>query len=375
VRILFVSAYGLPHMGGIEVIVDELARELVERGHRVTHLTSTAGADGASANRPYEVVRVPAVNLLESRIGVPYPIFGPGLVSALRRETAGADIVHAHGFIYPGTVAAGMLAPRGDRPPPLVVTEHVGHVRYESRPLDAIQRAAIRLIGRRVLRRADAIVTYNDRVAEGLSALCPSIDLHTILNGVDHQQFRPPTDGERERLREQLGWDERPRVLFVGRPVAKKGFPIAVAAARDAGPVVALAVAGAERLPAGTPQDVESLGRLTHERLAEVYRAADVLLIPSWGEGFPLIAQEALASGLPLLLAEDPGYAPNLEGAGAGVRLIADPTGFAPALGDLLADPAALAQARSAAAKHARSAFSWPRAAAEHEDLYRHLLS
>jgi glycosyltransferase involved in cell wall biosynthesis len=202
----------------------------------------------------------------------------------------------------------------------------------------------------------------------------PSIPRQTILNGVDHRTFHPPGEGERERLRLDLGWGDRPRALFVGRPVAKKGFGTAVTAVEDVQLPVAMAVAGSEHLPAGTPPSVESLGRLSHPRLAEIYRACDVLLLPSWGEGFPLVAQEALASGLPVILAEDSGYAPNLVGAGEAVRLASRPRDFEMALGELLGGPVARQRARTAACMHAESAFSWARAADEHEALYRRLI-
>jgi glycosyltransferase involved in cell wall biosynthesis len=182
--------------------------------------------------------------------------------------------------------------------------------------------------------------------------------------------------GERERLRDELGWDDGPRVLFAGRPVAKKGFPIAVRAVEDSDlPALNLVVAGAERLPAGTPALATPLGQLPRERLAQVYRACDAMIVPARGEGFPLAAQEALASGLPLVVADDPGYAPNLVGAGAAVHLVGELSGFGGALDQLLREPEALEAARQAAATHARSAFSWARSADEHEALYEGLLA
>jgi glycosyltransferase involved in cell wall biosynthesis len=373
-RILLISAYGLPHTGGIEVIVDELASRLAERGNEVTHVTSAAGAKRNGTDARYRVRRVRAINALETRLGVPYPIFGPGLLGVLGDEIAAADVVHAHGFIYPGTVAAFTLAQRARPKPPLVLTEHVGHVAYDSRTLNGVQRATIRVFGRHVLQRSDAVVTYNERVGAQLARLCPSIERETILNGVDHRTFHPPTADERRRLRSELGWDDRPRALFVGRPVAKKGFPIAVSATESVGSRVQLVVAGSQRLPRGAPQGVEALGRLSRPRLAEVYRACDLALVPSWGEGFPLVAQEALASGLPLILAEDPGYGPNLDGVGEGARLVDGAAGFAAAIAELAEDPGAHERARAAAAAHAESAFSWARATAQHEDLYRRLI-
>src|SRR5205814_5728233 len=107
-----------------------------------------------------------------------------------------------------------------------------------------------------------------------------------------------------------------PRVLFVGRLVAKKGVDVAVHAARAAGGAFELAVAGPGTL-APAPH-VEALGALPRERVAELYRAADAFLLPSRGEGFPLTIQEAMASGLPAFVLDDPGYhrstlAPHLQ--------------------------------------------------------------
>ena len=41
-RILFVSHYALPHLGGIEVAIDAMARELSGRGHEVAYVASGA---------------------------------------------------------------------------------------------------------------------------------------------------------------------------------------------------------------------------------------------------------------------------------------------------------------------------------------------
>ncbi len=363
-------------MGGIEVAVDSLAGELAGRGHSVTHVTSSAGPEAAEPDRKYTQIRAAALNPLETRLGVPYPLFGPGLVTLLRREIARADVVHSHGYIYPGSIITAALAPRTTPETPMVLTEHVGHVPYDSAVLDRIEAAAIRALGLRVLRRSDAVIAYNARVADQLVQLCPSVTPMTILNGVDTERFRPPDEAERSRLRAELGWDDRPRVLFVGRPVAKKGFTDAVRAVCEAKlPGIELVVVGADSLPAGTPGQIASLGWLSRERLAEVYRACDAMIMPARGEGFPLAAQEALASGLPLVLADDPGYAPSLAGAGPGARTVGDSTGFPAALADLLGDPASLKEAGRAAAAHAREAFSWARSADQHVALYESLLS
>ena len=366
------SHYGLPHLGGIETVIDALAERLAARGHEVTHVASNAHRqgeeEGTAGDRGYRVLRVPALNILEERHDVPYPLFSPALAAVLRREARAADVVHAHGFLYmPTPLALGFAGG-----PARVLTEHVGTVGSSSAPLRAVERAAVATLGRVSARLALALVALNDKVEAELRRLAPGRPVERILNGVDSGAYRPPEPGERERLRAQLGWDERPRALFVGRLVERKGAELAVGAAARAG--VELALVGPGRAPGSLPREVEVLGPQPPERVRELYRAADAFVLPSRGEGFPVTAQEALASGLPVVLCDDPSYAGYLAGAGPAARLAEpDEQALAAALRETLAgDRAALSEA---AREHARTAFSWDRAARAHEELYELLLA
>ncbi len=370
-RILFLSHYALPHLGGIEVVVDALAREMVRAGHDVVHVASDALRDGEHTGTapvtPYEVIRVPSANALEARAGVPWPLFGPGLAAVVRREVARADVVHGHGLLYLSS-ALGLLEARRLGKPVRVLTEHVGHVAYDSRVLDGIERAAIGSLGRAAARAAEAIVVLNAKVWSEMAALAPSARLCRIPNGVDVARYRPPAPGERERLRRELGWDATPRVLFVGRLVKKKGIELALAAATRLAGRARLVVVGPGELPGGAPPHVELLGAQPIERVAELYRAADLFLLPSRGEGFPLTAQEAMASGLPVVLLDDPSYTPYLVAEGARTAP-GEPAALAAAIEPLL-DGATRARAGAAAAARARASFSWSAAAQAHLELY-----
>lgn len=374
-KIVLVSHYALPHVGGVEMAVHELASRLRARGHDVVHVASdaTGGAD-LDDPPPYGVVRVPAWNALEARAGIPYPLFAPvGLRRALRNAVKGADVVHAHGFLYPGTVA-GFAAARGRLRPVRVLTEHVGHVAYANRAVDAAERIAITTLGRACARAADGIVVYNDRVEAELRALAPAVPVTHIGNGVDTSRFRPAEPDERAALRRELGWDDRPRLLFVGRPVAKKGINVVFAAASALGDACELVLAGPGHPDLPPPAGTRVVGEQPPAQIARLLRAADVLLLPSRGEGFPLIVQEAMASGLPVVLADDPGYRTALDGAGEGVRLAAkEAEPVTAAVRELLADADARATAGREAADFARRAFSWDRAVDEHERLYERL--
>jgi glycosyltransferase involved in cell wall biosynthesis len=380
-RILFVSHYATPHIGGVETVIRSLRRELRRRGHDVRHVASNAShlSSEALGYDDEGVIRVRALNALEDRLGVPYPIFSPRLGPVLAREIARADIVHAHGFLYMSSVWAllwARLRRRGEGGPALVLTEHVGHVPYESPLLDRVESLAISTVGRMAVHSADAVVVLNRKVGAEIESLGPREPVVVLPNGVDTTLFRPPLDGERAALRRELGWDDTPRVLFVGRLVAKKGIEAALAATAASGGGFRLVVAGPGPLqPRGVP-GVDVLGPIPSERVAELYRAADALLMPSRGEGFPVAVQEAMTSGLPVVMTDDPGYASHLNGAGLGVRFVAPAAEtIASELHALLTDRRAWAAAAEAVRRHARQAFAWDLAAARHELLYEELLA
>lgn len=367
-RILVTSHYGLPHLGGIETAVDGLAAGLAARGHDVVQLTSAVPRGGVPAPRPYRMVRIPAWNGLERRLHVPWPVFSPRLFGSLRRWTAWADVVHAHGFLYMSTALALALA----RGRPRVLTEHVGHVAYSDAVLDRAEALAVQTVGRACVRAADALVVLNDRVADELVDLAPGTAVETIPNGLDVERYRPPAPGEREALRAELGWDLRPRALFVGRLVPRKGLDATLRAFATLDDAAELVVVGPGRLPAGLPSSVRVLGPRPPEEVARLYRAADLFVLPSQGEGFPVTAQEAISSGLPTVLTDDPAYAAQL--AGAGVELIApEPEALAAALRRLLADPTERARRSASARAHALRSFSWAASAERHEALYERL--
>jgi glycosyltransferase involved in cell wall biosynthesis len=120
--------------------------------------------------------------------------------------------------------------------------------------------------------------------------------------------------------------------------------------------------------------NIHVLGPQPQDRLAELYRAADVLLLPSRGEGFPLAAQEAMASGLPVIMCSDPSYGTHLEGAGEGVRLV-EPDGaeLAATARLLVRSPDTWRAASQAAHQHATNKYSWSKVADQHEELYERI--
>ena len=313
---LIVSHYFPPHVGGIERVAAQEARLLTDAGHQAAVLTTSCGArvgDQVTAEG-FRVTRVRAWNGLERAAGVPFPVPSFGALPVAWRAVRAADVVHLHDVTYLTSWVAALAAWVLGRP--ILVTQHVAVVPHPRPMVERIQRLVFALSARTVLRRARAGIVLNSSVEEFLRGLgVPAERLRFLPNGVDTELFSPPAPGERATLREtwQLPPDEV-LALFVGRFVPKKGYQALLEAA---GPEYTIVLVGGpapdEPAPDGQVADgqgkVRVLGTLEQAQIADVYRACDVFVLPSQGEGFPLTVQEAMASGLPVVTTDDPGYA------------------------------------------------------------------
>ena len=173
--------------------------------------------------------------------------------------------------------------------------------------------------------------------------------------------------------------EDTPIALFVGRFVEKKGLAILERLAR-AKPQILFVFAGWGALdPArwGLP-NTRVFASLSGASLAPLYRAADLLLLPSVGEGFPLVVQEALACGLPVLCGAETAAADPAAGAFIdSVAIATDPDVAARDFAEAL--PQALAkshdfEARAQRAQFAARRYAWSRIGEDYRRLLEDLL-
>jgi glycosyltransferase involved in cell wall biosynthesis len=370
-RLLVVSSYFDTHKGGLELVAGRLAQELASRGFEVTWLATAAVPP--SPSHDLQTVPVGAWNVTERRLGIPFPIPSPAALARLWGAVKAADAVMLHDSLYPLSVATAIAA-RLTRTP-LLVIQHIGQVRYRHalpRILMAIGNA---MVARPVLAAADQVVFISHFVRDFFARVRFRAEPQIVFNGVDTEVFAP---GDRAKARKALGLDQAsPLALFVGRFVEKKGLHLLEQAAR-ARPDVTFAFAGWGHLDPETwgLTNVSVFRGLSGRELAPLYQAADVFVLPSVGEGFPLVVQEALASGLPVICGAEATTAdPAASAELAGVEVEA-PDALARLLGAL--DSVLSAKAKPADAARRRrlveERYAWSAGADRYAALLRELI-
>jgi len=304
-KLLLVTHFFPSRGGGIEAVADKLARQLL-KDHpdwSIEWFASTGDALPAPTPR-LRPIAVRAWHGVEKILGVPCPIWDARGLARLGRAVKSADAVHLHDFAYMGNICAALFClARGK---PFVVTQHIGSVPMKN---PAFARALEWLnsqVGVRVLNRARARVFVSDEVRRYFEERGVR-DGQLIPNGVDGGTFFPVDAARRSELRAREGLAQGARVaVFAGRFVHKKGIPFVLEMARRT-PDVQWFLAGRGPLdPEANGQTAPRNVRVVRERsgasLADLFRVADVLVLPSRGEGFPLVVQEALACGTPAMV-------------------------------------------------------------------------
>lgn len=186
------------------------------------------------------------------------------------------------------------------------------------------------LLERIVVKRARGVVAMSPTTAKELRPMqSPGSASWSSPGGVDQDQYQVPEDSNIVDLRKKWGIAPDAYVVgFVGEfRTARKGL-VPLAIALDGVEKIEILVRGSGD-SSQIMQELEERGCRTCIRFAgegpaqEVYHAADVVAIPSLYEPFSLVAVEAAASGLPVVISAVAGAASFIEGAGAG--LVVDP--------------------------------------------------
>ena len=362
-----------PHIsGGLGTACYGLTKALAQLGN--IHTTLMLPKLYGDEDTRYVSLRCPAGHPADCREHGTQSAYSSGMLQASRRFAISAstklhdlprpDVVHAHDWL---TAPAALVAQRV-LDIPLVFHVHSTELdRSEGYPDQAIL-----AIESESLAHADAILAVSDRTRRQLISRY-SVDpdrIKVVYNGIDVD----------ENARQARPSVESPLICFLGRVTYQKGpayFLRAAAIALNANPTLRFVMAGdGDLLPnmqtlakeLGIAERVIFTGFLCAEEVEHLFQHASALVIPSVSEPFGIVALEAVAAGVPVVISKNSGVTEIVS-----QMIVVEHTdvhSIAKAMLDLASDEV-LAQRLRTGSRNEIAAVNWRRAALCVQETYR----
>jgi glycosyltransferase involved in cell wall biosynthesis len=311
-KVLQVSPYFYPYVGGQERYVYELSRKLIEYGHEVTIFTSNF-----PKGKTFEVID--GIRVRRFRIfGRPLrnPIV-PSLLFSIIREIEDFDVIHAHNEHGFSTLICTLVKTvKGKKP--LIITCH-GQLKFNTALKDFIERMYSRSLGVMIFKSADVIIALSPSDKRYiLSFGVNEGKVRVIPNAINLQKLLAFKRSDLALFRE-IGFEGKRLVLFVGPIIKRKGvdvllkaIPKVVKEHKD----VRFVFTGdgdfkEKAFEIAKRENIEDFicftGRLTEKELYNIYQLSELIVLPSISEGVPTSILEAFAFSKPVVSTKIPG--------------------------------------------------------------------
>jgi D-inositol-3-phosphate glycosyltransferase len=385
---------GTGDAGGMNIYVTESAKRIAAMGVDVDIFTRRTNEEVEDVVEIAPNVRVKQINM--------GPVHGvtkeqlPALIPALSAEFSqilskeNYDVVHSHYWIS-GKIAMPAVAKLSI---PLVHTMHtMARVKNLNLAEGEVPEPMIRVQGEtQVVAAANALIANTDAEAASLVSLydaCPD-NVSVVSPGVDLYSFTPGAG--RAAARAAIGLPADAHVLaFVGRIQPHKGPEVLIRSVAEMlthsphlrSKLIVLIMGGAsgagtgevERLKdlsswLGISDVVRFLAPVPRAELADWYRAADLVCVPSYSESFGLVALEAQACGTPVVATAVGGLRTAVADGISGVLVDGhNPKAWSSVIARLLNEPQRRVLLSMGAIEHA-SHFGWDATARGTLDIY-----
>jgi D-inositol-3-phosphate glycosyltransferase len=389
---------GIGDAGGMNIYVLESAQRMAAMGVSVdifTRRTDSAQADIVEISPGVRVRHFDCGHGTLTKEQLPIHISGLSQEFSRIMRTENYDAIHSHYWLS-GKVAMPAAKELGI---PLVHTMHtMARVKNLNLAEGEIPEPMIRVQGEtQVVAAANALIANTDAEAASLVSLydaCPDT-VHVVSPGVDLYTFTP---GEsRSAARDQISQPQDALVVsFVGRIQPHKGPEVLIRATSELvkhspllrHKLIVNIVGGAS---GANTEEVDRLKELTtwlaiddvvrfsppvpREDLPQWYRAADLVVVPSYSESFGLVALEAQACGTPVIATAVGGLRTAVADGISGVLVDGhDPKAWSSVISRLLQEPQRRVLLSMGAVEHA-SHFGWDVTARGTLDVYDQVIS
>jgi glycosyltransferase involved in cell wall biosynthesis len=292
------------HRGGIEIAAYQTAKNITLNSDFQIIWAASNSDKPPFQTQQIKYIPINSINFIEKILPFPYPIPKLSAIFTIYKNVKKADIIHIHDFLYLSNILGFIFAKMLKKK--ILITQHIGFIPYKNKILRLILSTLNKTLGKYILSKSDSTVFISHTVMEYFSKICNNTkNFHFIPNSTDDNIYCVRKPEERKLIRDNYNLKSI-TFLFVGRFTEKKGLNIIKQFAQHF-PNYDFILAGWGMINPNSWKlnNVRVYNNLIGKDIADLYNAADFLILPSYGEGFPLVVQEALACGLDLIVSDE----------------------------------------------------------------------
>ncbi|MBU1110190.1 glycosyltransferase family 4 protein [Patescibacteria group bacterium] len=377
-KIAQVCPYRFNVPGGVREHVRCLTAELRQRGHKVTIISPGHGLRRVGSQHLYlgRAVKVPTTNKSWAHVSIYLDSSREPLSQLLRSYDF--DIIHFHAPLSPFLCWQILQVSKVIN----VATFHSEWRITESLVADSLD-FLLRPLLPKFKEKLNGVIAVSQAARRSWDDFFgQSLHEKIIPNGVDLKRFS-------SNVAPLKVFGEKPTVLFVGRVEKRKGLPYLLKAfkklQKNLDDVRLVVVGSGPLLPQakvwvkaqGLARKVFFAGRVSDEELPAYYTGADVYCSPAiGGESFGIVLLEAMASGTPLTVFNNPGYQEVLQDCPAESVLVPceDTAALCKSLEEILKDKQLREEIRQWGLAEVQK-YTWPKIAGQVEKFYEGVLN
>lgn len=343
IKILICLLYYLPHRTGMQLYIQRIAEELVNRGHEVTILCVRHQPEllPKETINGVNIVRLwaPIIPISRGMIMPSYPFEAYRLIKA-------HDVVSLHTPMLETALISLIARMTGKH----VIPTHHGDLILPKGLTNRFIKSTMFQLYKFMARRAPKIVAYSDDYADHSYYLQPFRDKVQVIYPPIHMP--EPNLKEAKQLRAQWSDDpDGPIIGYAGRFVQEKRPDLLIRALdviNEKHPNAKIVFAGQYDIPYENTWEMYQpvvekyknqlifLGMLENmQEMADFFAACDILALPSDSECFALVQIEAMLCGTPVVMTDTPGGRVPVQVTGMGKLM---PSGDAVGMGETIVE-------------------------------------
>ncbi|NOY98885.1 MAG: glycosyltransferase family 4 protein [Chloroflexi bacterium] len=362
-RVLYISAFFWPHLGGIETLSLKFLPAMQDRGHQFMVITSFANRD-LPAHDDHDGILIRRFPFLKAISGRNLPLMRKCIQGMAEvKSTFKPDLVHLQ---MSAPISYYHVKTLHVNPSPTLLTLHTCFGEFD---------AGVDTVLGQTLRAANWTTMVSEAVMSDAVKVYPEISKRSsvVYNGMDYAGISP----------EPLDFSQ-PCVLGVGRLIRRKGFDIlinAFALLRDRFPQAHLLLVGdgTERkileqqvLDLDLQDSVRFAGQVHPQQVPNLINKADVVVVPSrFPDPLPTVALEAGLLGRPVVAARMGGLGEIIVDGKTGFLVDPEsPRNFFEAISYLCSHPQEAMKMGRAARSRIKNVFGWDRYIDSYDTLY-----